>query len=127
MTKPSPYSLDLSSLPPEVRQKVEAGLARLSPEARKQWLEKGSPLLDRLVAGVQATGAQPPQLPPRISVKFTGPRPKGSDSTSTPAIARRLPPSGHYNDTIRPGDRPGITRWVLMCLALFGLLAYYWR
>jgi hypothetical protein len=127
MTKPSPYSLDLSSLPPEVRQKVEAGLARLSPEARKQWLEKGSPLLDRLVAGVQATGAQPPKLPPRISVKVTGPRATGSDGHPAAAIARRLPPRGHYNDTIRPGDRPGITRWVLTVLGLFGLLAYYWR
>ena len=53
--------LDLSSLPPEVRQKVEAGLARLSPETRRKWEEQGSPLLARLVSGLAgATAIVPP-------------------------------------------------------------------
>ena len=44
--------LDLSNLPPEVREKVEAGLAKLSPEVRRKWEEQGSPLLARLVSGL---------------------------------------------------------------------------
>jgi hypothetical protein len=131
--------LDLSSLPPEIRQKVEAGLAKLPPEARRQWEAQGSPLLAKLVsglAGVQATARQPPPVPrtqrtPGYQPPAAQPGRTATANVSPPREApspawliRRTPPWGHYNDTIAPGDRPGFVQRVLLGAAIAGVVAW---
>ena len=105
--------IDLSNLPPEVRRKVEAGLAKLSPEARRQWEAKGSPMLARLVSGLAGLPVPPDPPPPRDQAPSAGP------------VIRRTPPHGHYNDTIAPGDRPGLVQQLLLGLAIVGF-ALWW-
>ncbi len=132
--------IDLSSLPPEIRQKVEAGLAKLSPEARQQWEEKGSPLLARLVSGMAgepALSRKPPPVPrPGRTPGYQkpdppAPRPPTSNVSppreylpSPPTLNHRTPPWGHYNDTIAPGDRPGFVQKVLIAAAIAGAAAW---
>ena len=114
MSQHQAQGLDLSKLPPEIRRKVEAGLARLPPEVRKQWEEQGSPLLAKLVSNAMAKagGAKPPPLP---NAKAPAPpkRPGGMDLPDHPPhhTSPRSTPRGHYNDTVRPGDGPGL-RWL---------------
>ncbi len=132
--------LDLSSLPPEVRQKVEAGLAKLSPETRRQWEEQGSPLLAKLVAGLagaQASSRQPPPVPrPGRTPGYQRPA-EQAGRTATANISpprealpppvsliQRTPPWGHYNDTIAPGDRPGLLQRVLLGAAVAGVVSW---
>lgn len=135
--------LDLSSLPPEVRQKLEAGLAKLSPETRRQWEAQGSPLLAKLVSGLSATPAfsrQPPPVPaPGRTPGFQRPAaqpgrtatanvsPPREPTPPAPSLIRRTPPWGHYNDTIAPGDRPGLLQRVLLVAAIAGVAAWLFR
>lgn len=132
--------LDLSTLPPEMRQKVEAGLAKLSPETRRQWEEQGSPLLAKLVsglAGAQASrrapppvssagrtpGYQPPAAQPGRTASANVSPPREATAPATHLI-RRTPPWGHYNDTIAPGDRPGLLQKLLLGAAIAGVAAW---
>lgn len=110
--------LDLSSLPPEVRRKVEAGLAKLPPGARRQWEEKGSPMLAKLVSELAGTPEPPHQPPAPVAPKFPPP---------AQTLMRRTPPHGHYNDTIAPGDRPGFVQRVLLAAAIAGAVAWLFR
>jgi hypothetical protein len=133
--------LDLSSLPPEVREKVEAGLAKLSPETRRKWEEQGSPLLAKLVSGLSGKpvfSRQPPPLPEARKVSPASawrapdrPGRTASENVSPPrgastaqALIRRRPPQGHYNDTIAPGDRPGFVQKVLLGAAVAGAVSW---
>ena len=136
--------LDLASLPPEIRQKVEAGLAKLSPDVRRQWEAQGSPMLDRLVtrlAGKLATNRAPPALPAALSERIPGAiataaalRPGGGTVSSArdlppspPSVIQRTPPRGHYNDTVAPGDRPGGLQRVLLGLVVAGVIFWLLR
>jgi len=132
--------IDLSSLPPEIRRKVEAVLAKLPPEVRRQWEAQGSPMLAKLVSGLagKATSVRgPPPLP------GAGARPKPQRATAqagrtatadvspprdAPARAQaligRTPPRGHYNETIAPGDRPGLLQRLLLGAAIAGVVAW---
>lgn len=121
MSQGSPPGIDLSGLPPEIRRKVEVGLAKLSPEMRKQWEQQGSPLLAKLVSGL-ATSARGHTKPPPIPGLPQVPGWKQPASASTgshvpshthiPAtVVTRSKPHGHYNDTIRPGDRRALGSW----------------
>lgn len=108
---------DLSKLSPEVRRKVEAGLAKLSPEMRRHWEAQGSPLLTKLVSGL--AGAQESlRAPPPLPGTPPAPMPPAQ------ALARRTPPHGHYNDTIAPGDRPGLVQRLLLGAAIAGVAAW---
>jgi hypothetical protein len=133
--------LDLSGLPPEVRAKVELGLSKLSPEVRRQWEEKGSDMLARLVSGLAATpaGRKPPPLPKALARAVTlvrtddRPARTATENVSPPRdhapgpaqVIRRSAPHGHYNDTIAPGDSPTLLRRVLMGLAIAGGFAWW--
>ena len=135
--------LDLSTLPPEVRRKVEAGLARLPPETRRQWEQQGSPLLAKLVAGLAGVPvfSRPPPVPaattaPPASAWRTPERPArtATENVSPPreappaqGLIRRTPPWGHYNDTIAPGDRPGLVQRVLLGAAIAGVAVWLFR
>jgi len=96
-------AIDLDSLPPVVRQQVEAGLAKLSPEARKQLLEEGSPMLERAIA-----------------------RAKAKAGAAGVSMARATPPAvhlnsrGQYNNTVMPGDRFSLRSWMLVLATLAG-------
>ncbi len=127
MSQNQTSGLDLSKLPPEIRRKVEAGLARLSPEMRQHWEQQGSPLLAKLVANAtaKAGGAGPPPLP-------NAPKPsRPSSGMDLPAHAPhhvnpRSAPQGHYNDTIRPGDGQAL-RWLPVAVVLAILLAAWFE
>lgn len=139
MSQGSPSGIDLSGLPPEIRRKVEVGLAKLSPEMRQHWEQQGSPLLAKLVSGVAANarGKAPPPLPnrpqmpdlPSLPKLFSGAK---SDGMDLPEHAPhhtnpRSKPRGHYNDTIRPGDRRGLaswSAWVLVAAVVAAILEF---
>lgn len=140
MSQGLPPGIDLSGLPPEVRRKVEIGLAKLSPEMRRQWEQQGSPMLAKLVSGLAASAqghSGPPPIPKatgRSRPAASGPKP----STSTPGgmdLPAHAPhhtnprsiPRGHYNDTIRPGDGRGLgtwSLWVFVAAVVIAILEY---
>jgi hypothetical protein len=142
MSQKSPYAMDLSGLPPEIRQKVEERLAALTPEVRERWEKSGVVKLARLFGGGLAPGqSQPPPLPGASQGpawrKDSGagtasrpgvPTPKAAWRTSQELLANtRREAQGHYNDTIRPGDNPGLLRWVFVVgLVLAAVALVYW-
>ncbi len=120
----NPQGVDLSSLPPEIRRKVEAGLAKLSPEMRRQFEQQGSPLLAKLVANVaaKAHGAKPPPIPNQPA------RSRGMDlpEHAPHHVNPRSTPYGHYNDTIRPGDGASL-RWLPIVIAITLVLVAWFK
>ncbi len=97
--QPSP---DLSSLPPALRQQVEASLARLPPEMRQAVLEKGSPVLRKAIERAAANDR----------------------ARATPPASRAGP--GHFNNTVAPGDGSPMRFLLLAFAALAALLGYWW-
>lgn len=132
--------LDLSSLPPDVREKVEAGLAKLSPQARRHWEARGSPLLAKLVSQMAGNTTPSPSPPPVPASNRTpaSQRPTAqAERTATANVSpprealppdqthiQRTPPQGHYNDTIAPGDSPGLLQRLLLGAAIAGVAAW---
>jgi len=114
----TPSGLDLSRVPDHLRDKLEAQLerlpadvratlvaqlARLSPEQLGNLLERGSPLLEKLLARAeQAKTTVATQKKPDAQIK----------------------PSGHYNRTVQPGDQPGLVGKILFVIALVLGLVY---
>ncbi len=109
---------DLSALPADLRQKLEAQLKRLPaalrdnlhaqlakvpPDQLARFVERSSPLLDKALAKVE-------QVQPGMS-----PRKQTGTSVSN---------AGHYNGTVRPGDQPGLVGKILFVLAVVAVLAY---
>jgi len=151
MSQPPPFGMDLSGLPPEIRQKVEQRLAALTPEARQNWEKSGVAKLARLfTTGTTSAGAVPPPLPvfPRQAAKPSATQPSAwqrppDGPTRPPAGATEAKPAwrtsqelprntrraiqGHYHDTIRPGDEPGLTRWVIaVAIVLVAVALLFW-
>jgi hypothetical protein len=121
MSQKPPYAMDLSGLPPEIRQKVEERLAALTPEVRERWEKSGVAKLAKLFGGGLASGQS---LPPPVP----GPSPRSAwrPSQELPANTRREV-QGHYNDTIRPGDNPGLIRGVFaVAIVLAAIALAYW-
>ena len=84
--------IDLSSLPPEIRQKIQAQLDKLPPEARQQ-----------LQAGV-AKATHAAQHPPN----------RAASPMHTPVMPKY---HGHYNNTIKAGDATHIPiTWIAAVL-----------
>ena len=115
---------DLSGLPPEIRQKVEQQLAKMSPEMRQHFLANGLPqLLQRMLPKAQAAADKLRQHAPAI-------RSAAENAADTAREAarqlERMRPHGHFNATIRPGDHPGAGRWLvwLVFVALVGALVF---
>ena len=86
--------IDLSSLPPEIRQKIQAQLDKLPPEARQQ-LQGGMAKVEN--AAHRAANRSP---------------------VGTPVMPKY---EGHFNGTIRPGDA---SRIPVMWLATVLLVAW---
>ena len=101
--------IDLSSLPEPLRQKLQAQLQRLPPEMQKELLARGSPILNKAIERVEQ-GAES-GLPARKVWQNTSVLPGNY--------------SGHYNNTIQPGDRMQFT--IGRVLLFFGVAAaaYY--
>jgi hypothetical protein len=90
--------IDLSSLPEPLRAKLQAQLQRLPPEIQKELLAKGSPILDK---AVESVSNHPRVLP----LNYTG----------------------HYNQTVQPGDRLQLTIGrVLMFFGAAAAIYYLW-
>lgn len=113
MTKQQP-AIDLSSLPPAIRQQIEAGLAKLPPEARRELLEKGSPMLEKAIARAKAKTATAQAAMVHGSGAHSGPH---------TVAAREY--RGHYNGTIRPGDRLDIRGWMVGAALVIGVV-WWW-
>lgn len=93
----------LARLPASVRETLVAQLARLSPEQLGNLLERGSPMLDKLLARAEqgrATVAAP------------------TKRDAEPRIV------GHYNRTVQPGDQPGWIGIILFAVAIALAVAY---
>jgi hypothetical protein len=90
--------IDLSNLPEPLRKKLQAQLDRLPPEMQKELLAKGSPILDK---AVESVSHHPRVLP----LNYTG----------------------HYNQTVQPGDRLQLTIGrVLMFFGAVAAIYYIW-
>ena len=101
--------IDLSSLPEPLRKKLQAQLQRLPPEMQKELLARGSPIINKAIEHVEQ-GAES-GLPARKVWQNTSVLPGNY--------------SGHYNNTIQPGDRMQFT--IGRVLLFFGVAAaaYY--
>ena len=93
----------LDMLPEQYRHKIEAQLARLPTDQLRELVQRGSPMLDKLVARANAAAS-----PPQASAPKAG------------APARPGKPAGHYNQTVQPGDKP---TWfgIVLLIAASGL------
>lgn len=112
MSKPA---IDLSALPPSVRQQVEAGLAKLPPEMRQKLLQEGSPLLTKAIERAKAR-ATPVATSPAAATSSLTPK--------SPATAAVTSSNGQYSRTVMPGDRMGLNGWLIVIVALTALA--YW-
>jgi len=111
--KKSGKPIDLSSLPEPLRRKLQAQLERLPPEMQKELLARGSPVLDKIID--------------RASQEMPG----GADAAVKRAWQNTgvLPGnySGHYNNTVQPGDRIQLTIGrVLMFFGAVAAIYYLW-
>ncbi len=93
----------LARLPGNVRETLVTQLARLSPEQLGNLLERGSPMLDKLLA-----------------------RAEQSRSTAAAPAKHDVEPKtvGHYNRTVQPGDQPGWIGVILFAVAIALAVAY---
>lgn len=104
--------IDLSQLPPQVRQQVEQMLAKMPAEMRKQVLE--SPMLRKIVERVEKE-LRSANAPQRVEAAKAVAK---KAAHAAHAIAQRPPPRGHYNATIQPGDRVSLQRWVILLMVV---------
>ena len=92
--------LDLSNLPPHLRQKIEAQLQKLPPEAREQLQHKGLAAVDKVAQRVGTASGHGPVRTPEMP-KF----------------------HSHYNGTIKPGDATRVPwTWFFMVIATANVL-----
>ena len=86
--------IDLSALPPEIRQKIQAQLDKLPPDARQQ-LQGGMAKVEQAAHRAAGRPASPVQAP--VMPKY----------------------HGHFNNTIRPGDASRIpVTWIALVLII---------
>jgi len=125
--------LDLDSLPPEVRRLVEQQLAKLPPAAREKLMREGSPLVEKMLAKINAGHGSPPPLPGGRKTQDAVQRAANSVSAAAERADRaahrieRMIPRGHYNATIRPGDGGGSGMWVVAMIVALVFVALVWR
>jgi hypothetical protein len=98
--------IDLSGLPDALRLKIQAQLNQMTPEKQQEFLAKASPMLARAINVAQET---PPQAQAGSNLRHE-------------LEKMRLTPHGHFNQTIRPGDRNSFS--ILRILG-FGVVAYF--
>lgn len=97
------FEVQLQRLPAGLRDNLHAQLARVPPEQLAHFVERSSPLLDKALAKVEQVQA---------------------GMSSRPSARMELPSKGHYNQTVQPGDRPGLVGKVLLALAVILVFAY---
>ena len=91
--------IDLSGVPEPLRRKIQAQLEKMPPQVREQLQARSGPSLD-------AATARPPQS------KRPSPAPPGNYS-------------GHYNNTVRAGDRIEFSAGKLILFVAVSAAAYY--
>jgi hypothetical protein len=98
--------IDLSGLPEALRQKVQAQLNQMSPEKQKEFLQKAQPMLSRAIDTAN-------------QADITG------DSLRAALQKARMSPHGHFNQTIRPGDRNSFSLTRFLGIGFVSYLIYY--
>jgi hypothetical protein len=98
----------LGRLPLELRETVNAHLARLPPEKLAQLVDRGSPMLDRLMARAE-----------QAHDKARG-KPRGK----LPGIDIGSGTVGRANRTVQVGDTPGALGKILLAIAVGAVLFY---
>ena len=93
----------LERLPTELRNNLQAQLAKVPPDQLARFVERSSPLLDKALAKVEQVQ---------------------SGMSARPSAKMELSTKGHYNQTVQPGDRPGLVGKILFVLAIVAVLAY---
>lgn len=100
----------LASLPGGLRTTLETQLAKLQPGQLDELMQRGSPLLEKLLGRVD-------QLRSKADIR------KPAESAFKQAQAS-IKPVGHYNQTVQAGDQPGLVSKVLFGLGLVAALYY---
>ena len=100
----------LASLPGGLRTTLETQLSRLQPEQLDELLQRGSPMLDKLLGRVE-------QVRSRADIR------KPAETAFKPSETP-IKPVGHYNQTVQAGDQPGLVSKVLFGLGLVVALYY---
>ena len=96
----------LDRLPAGLRAKLLASLGKVPPQMLDDLLERGSPMLDRLLDRLEQ------QLPAASS-----PETIASSPTRRSAASVSKAPVGHFNATVQRGDRQS---WPLAAIVLVG-------
>jgi len=103
MTTP-PQGFDLSKLPEPLRSKLQDRLNKLSPEMRQQMLDRGSPILEKVIDRV---------------------RDASTPVTRAQAAARPVSMQGHYSRTVMPGDRMHLSLGMIAMVVVSVVALYY--
>jgi hypothetical protein len=106
--------IDLSGLPDALRQKVQAQLNQMTPEKQKEFLQKAQPMLSRAKDAIKHADS------PSAATKQAG-----TESLREMLEKARLTPHGHFNQTIRPGDRNSFSFTQIFVVGLVSYLVYY--
>ena len=109
--------IDLSSLPAGLREKVQAQLNQMTPEKQKEFLQKAQPMLNRAKDAVKQVDTR------RIGAVVDEVDDTGKSLRAVLEKARHMP-HGHYNQTIRPGDRHSFPWIKISIIALIAYLIY---
>lgn len=91
--------IDLSGVPEPLRRKIQAQLDKMPPPMREQLLARSGSLVDGPTARPRQSQRPSPALPGNYS--------------------------GHYNNTVRAGDRLGLSVGKLLLFVAMSAAAYY--
>jgi FKBP-type peptidyl-prolyl cis-trans isomerase len=108
--------IDLSGLPDALRQKVQAQLNQMTPEKQKEFLQKAQPMLNRAKDALKQADTRS---------MTTAAKQVGTESLKDMLEKARLTPHGHFNQTIRPGDRNSFSLTQILVVGLVSYLIYY--
>jgi hypothetical protein len=104
----------LDKLPSEIREQLLANLGKVPPKMLEAFVERGSPMLEKLLDRIEA------ELP--ASTKPSTTRSSSSREIHSPQITS----SGHYNKTVQRGDNLSL-RFLVVVILVVGALVLVFR
>lgn len=104
----------LDKLPAEIREQLLANLGKVPPKMLETFVERGSPMLDKLLARIEN------ELPASTKSSTT-------HSSSTREIhSPQITSPGHYNKTVQRGDNLSL-RFLVVVILVTGALVLILR